>query len=88
MADEDSANPLVNEHSTSPWVWVHLGLTVVTAGLWLPVWLFLWLRDAAFKTVGIAIGAALMGTYHLAKRPVTGLVRFVHARLPSGGTPR
>jgi hypothetical protein len=57
-----------NEHSSSPMVWVHLALTVVTAGLWLPVWLFLWLREAALIATGAAVGSVFMWTYRRVKR--------------------
>jgi hypothetical protein len=66
-----------NEHSSRPRVWVHLGLTVITAGLWLPVWLFLWLREAALIATGAAVGGVFTWTYGVLRRLVVAL----HGRL-------
>jgi membrane protein implicated in regulation of membrane protease activity len=72
-----------NEHSSSPMVWVHLGLTVVSAGLWLPVWLILWLREAALIATGAAVGSVFMWAYRLVRTPIKRLADALHRR-PGG----
>jgi len=69
-----------NEHSSAPMVWVHLVLTIVSAGLWLPVWLFLWLREAALDAAGTATVNVFTWTYRLIKTPLTRMARAVWSR--------
>jgi hypothetical protein len=56
-------------------IWIHVILSILTAGLWLPIWFLIWLSDVVEGWIGDLIGAITAPIFRLLGRVLRGLAQ-------------
>jgi hypothetical protein len=56
-------------------IWIHVTLSILTLGLWLPVWFLIWLSDVVEGWIADLIGAVTDPIFRLLGWMLRGLVK-------------